>query len=428
MFMTMRWWSYVIWKILYPRVVPILIKLISALPENHSFRIWRDARLSKEPFAPNLEHQQQQLLVLCPSLGEYESSKHVTSALRREAPDLSVEVCFFSPSGYNHLRDRVDHDVRHVSYSPVDTNHAVDLFFKIRQVDIVLISSLSIWPVFLDALIKLNIPYHFIAVQVRPGFLKHLYYLSCKYYLERAATINTIDKLDSARLFSITSTASIVTCGDPRLGSIRDDLNHPNDIGDIAHYKGQSRLIIFASTHPADHKVIVPAINSSLNLGYKVIIAPHEIEHCSDVIEMLSTSAQLYSNWSKDEQNNILIIDRLGILKYLYRLCDIAYVGGGFSKGVHNIAEPLISGCPVIIGPNYKKSYLASNLIKAQITVPISNTSELIRSIETYVDTTYHKSVILKSKAILDEYEGATKRIIKAIKHSTKDSNKGRHL
>ena len=56
-----------------------------------------------------------------------------------------------------------------------------------------------------------------------------------------------------------------------------------------------------------------------------------------------------------DTEKNILLINKIGILKNIYKYCSIAYVGGGFGKGIHNTLEVASNNIPVIFGPNYKK-------------------------------------------------------------------------
>jgi 3-deoxy-D-manno-octulosonic-acid transferase len=46
----------------------------------------------------------------------------------------------------------------------------------------------------------------------------------------------------------------------------------------------------------------------------------------------------------------VLFIDNIGMLSSLYQFAKIAYVGGAFGKGLHNILEPIGFGVPVIFG------------------------------------------------------------------------------
>ena len=53
-------------------------------------------------------------------------------------------------------------------------------------------------------------------------------------------------------------------------------------------------------------------------------------------------------------KKNILIIDSIGILKYLYRYAQIVYIGGGMGhNGLHNILEPAVFNTG-LIGKNFK--------------------------------------------------------------------------
>ena len=58
-----------------------------------------------------------------------------------------------------------------------------------------------------------------------------------------------------------------------------------------------------------------------------------------------------------------IIIDPFGKLSSLYRYADVAYIGGGFGAGIHNLNEAAVYGMPVIFGPNHAKFKEAADLI-----------------------------------------------------------------
>jgi 3-deoxy-D-manno-octulosonic-acid transferase len=52
--------------------------------------------------------------------------------------------------------------------------------------------------------------------------------------------------------------------------------------------------------------------------------------------------------------SGILLVDRLGILRSIYRASDAAFVGGSWvPRGGHNLYEPAREGCPVFFGPSH---------------------------------------------------------------------------
>ena len=94
----------------------------------------------------------------------------------------------------------------------------------------------------------------------------------------------------------------------------------------------------------------------------------------------------------------------------IYQYGDIAYIGGGFGKGIHNILEPIAFNLPVVFGPNYSKSNEAKELIKIRCAFTINSFSSL-------------KDVILSIKKndnkitqkYIQEKSGASQKIIAHI-------------
>ena len=56
-------------------------------------------------------------------------------------------------------------------------------------------------------------------------------------------------------------------------------------------------------------------------------------------------------------------MDTVGRLSQLYWSGQVAYIGGGFSTGVHNVMEPAIARLPVFFGPRYTNFHEAEELI-----------------------------------------------------------------
>ena len=103
---------------------------------------------------------------------------------------------------------------------------------------------------------------------------------------------------------------------------------------------------------------------------------------------------------------NVLIIDSIGLLSNVYKYGDLAYIGGGFGSGIHNILEAVTFGLPVIFGPNYKKFNEAICLIKKKGAISISNYEELKIAINTF--NNFDKNIALD---YIKENSGAKKDI-----------------
>ena len=76
-----------------------------------------------------------------------------------------------------------------------------------------------------------------------------------------------------------------------------------------------------------------------------------------------------------------MIINTIGILSSVYKYGYIAYIGGGFGAGIHNILEAAVYGIPVVFGPKYKKFKEANDLIAKNASFTIKDYYEFEQTI-----------------------------------------------
>ena len=190
-------------------------------------------------------------------------------------------------------------------------------------------------------------------------------------------------------------------------------------IEEIEKFCSRSPVFIAGSTWPEDEKLIKDATANFPDL--KVIIAPHEIhkEHIDQLKTIFPNAvlhSQLKARSSQSIISNRLIIDNIGMLSKLYHYATIAYVGGGFNKGIHNTLEAAVYGKPVLFGPNYKKFKEAIGLIETGGGICISSSNELSVILQKFIS---HKSELeLSSKNSFDfvkQNKGATEKILHYI-------------
>jgi len=247
-----------------------------------------------------------------------------------------------------------------------------------------------------------------------------MYLRSLSKYIRNAEHIITIDEEDQLRLEKISKTQNIVIAGNPRIDSIIDQLKELDNNKLIASfYNRQSKelsKIIWGSTHKEDEQIIIPLIKNLTASGYRMVIAPHESNRAKTLADRLKSrdiKTALYSTYQEAADIEIIIIDQIGILKSLYQNCNIAYVGGGFSGGLHNIAEPLLSNCHTITGPNINNSKLAQLLADHNTLSVIQNSKELESVILNY--KLCELSILEKTNHIITKHKGAAPRVMDII-------------
>ena len=104
-------------------------------------------------------------------------------------------------------------------------------------------------------------------------------------------------------------------------------------------------------------------------------------------LELAKFQPKLLSKIKKDNIScNVLIIDEVGILADIYKYCKLAYVGSGFSDGVHSVIEPGIYGCAVSYGPNIELLDEAKYINQKGIGIMVHNEKDLCQFLNLYLD------------------------------------------
>ena len=314
----------------------------------------------------------------CSSLGEYEQGRPVLEAVKQQYPDVKTIVSFFSPSGYDAVKDKATAD-HHVICLPADTKANAKKFTGIVQPSLVLWVKYEYWFHYLNTIKQKNIPAILFSALFRNGqpFFKWYGYLWIQ-MLNCFTQIFVRDE-DSAHAIEEKGIKHVQVSGDTRFDRVIQILEGFEPVPGIPEFCGEEPVVVAGSTWEEDEEELAHLINT--NPAMRFIIAPHEIDevHLKD-IERLYKNTIRYSRLAenKNPEVNTLIIDNIGTLSRLYNYATVSYVGGGFGHdGVHNILEAAVYGRPVVFGPVYEKYREAAELIEAQGAFSVNSALEL---------------------------------------------------
>jgi 3-deoxy-D-manno-octulosonic-acid transferase len=130
------------------------------------------------------------------------------------------------------------------------------------------------------------------------------------------------------------------------------------------------KVIVIGSSWPEDEDVVIPAflaVRQELP-GTLMVIVPHEptLEHLEELERRLNGSVSSVRFSALNEYNGepVIIVDSIGILLMLYAAAQVAYVGGSFRQGIHNVLEAAVYGIPVLFGPRHKNSHEPGQLVE----------------------------------------------------------------
>jgi 3-deoxy-D-manno-octulosonic-acid transferase len=329
------------------------------------------------------------------SMGEFEQAKPVMAYLKAHFPHLIVILSFYSPSGFNHAAAYPHKDV--VCYMPVDTWRQAGMFIRLIRPVLAVVVRHDIWPNHMWRLKKESIPAVLIDASIsqkKVSTYKRFAFL-LKPFFACFDSIFVVSEENRQRFLTVFPWPQrIHNCGDSRYDQVYQR----------AHEKGKIRLLsekgIFQQQHcfiagsiwPGDEKNLLAAVDYFLSRNKKnrVILAPHEInrKHIHALVSYFDQKSALYSQLGPDSDWSfrILIIDKIGLLANLYGFASLAFVGGGFGSGIHNVLEPAAHGCAVAFGPKYQNSAEAVELIKRKSAFLVKNSRDAGELLQTLVD------------------------------------------
>ena len=298
------------------------------------------------------------------SLGEFEQGRPLMERLRRERPDCKILFTFFSPSGYEVRKDYPVADV--VCYLPFDTPLNARKFVRLARPEAAFFIKYEFWRNYIDVLHRQGIPIYSVSSIFREGQIFFRWY-GCGYArVLRRITHLFVQNEHSRLLLERLGVTDVTVVGDTRFDRVIDIRNaaKPVPLAE-AFVQGGGPVLVAGSTWPVDEEFLLPYFNRRPDL--KLIIAPHVVspDHLAAIEAALTRPAVRLSQATPDNvaAARCLIIDGYGLLSSIYRYATMAYVGGGFGVGIHNVPEAAVYGCPVLIGPNNKRFREAQALL-----------------------------------------------------------------
>ncbi len=397
-------------------ILPLFTPFSRKLKErHHGLKNWQSKLKAQTNNKPNI-------WLHCSSLGEYEDAIEVYDAIISSYKEYNFFLSFFSPSGY----EIVKHDKRYhyVFYMPLDTKKNARTLIDILNPKYALFSRSEIWPNYLEQLRKNQTSSILLSslIQQTSGFIKwparNLFRASFNsfqhIYCQDETTKNYLEEVFQCSSFSITGNTRI-----DRIYNATLEVALPKELEDFI---GSEFCVIVGSCLDKGEQMALSVIDKLSSIPIKWIIVPHEID-TTKIDQVVSKQPEQFIKYSNIQQltkeHNILYFDNVGQLKHLYRLADLAIIGGGFSKmGIHSILEPAVYGVPVTFGPNHRNYTAAIDLLDLGAARIHNNEAELEQFILNLFNNPPLPAFKEKIKNYVKKDTGASQKIIQHLKQN----------
>ena len=358
----------------------------------------------------------------CSSYGEYLQIEQIINGLKKKENNCIILLSFFSPSGFvNCKNDNVDCKI----YLPFDFLWTIKKAIKIVSPNAIVLANNDIWYNFLNVSQSKNIKTYLIGAESKQ-FHKNIF--STAYYIYKPiyfsfSKIFAVDENDQKDIFNYLKNktiSEIPITGNPRFDQViqRSKKQHEPDKIDIIK---REDILLMASMHKEDRNMILAQLIKYLkNTNIQVYWISHEPnsqenKYLSNIFNRNSLSTTVIDSIQSIGQidSRIVIINAVGVLADLYWTTKVAYIGGGFSSGVHNLMEPAVAGVPMIFGPRYKKFKEAVEIVSQNAGLSISKSIDFNKFLDFYFNSKENLTHSSKSaRNIILNHSGASVKIL----------------
>ncbi|MBL7698395.1 MAG: 3-deoxy-D-manno-octulosonic acid transferase [Chitinophagaceae bacterium] len=354
------------------------------------------------------------------SLGEFEQGRFLIENIRSNYPGACIVVTFFSPSGYEVMKNYQGADF--VFYLPEPTSKNAKRFITLLNPKLVLWIKYDYWYHYLREIQKRNIPLLLVSAIFRRRHAFFKWYGPLYAEMLRCFTWLFVQDESSLEQLQTIEIKNASVSGDTRFDRVIDIAANFTDVPLIREFTGNAPVIVAGSTWCEDEEEIDHYANTHPEI--KFIIVPHEIgdDHLEE-IEKLFRHTVRYSQLSANNnysEINTLIVDNIGMLSRIYKYATITYVGGGFGdEGVHNVLEAAVYGKPVIFGPVFNQFQEAIDLLEEGAAFTIDNALDLEKTLNNLLtDRELYRECCEAAEQYVKSKQGATKKILDYIQEN----------
>ncbi len=356
----------------------------------------------------------------CASLGEFEQGRPVIEAFRRDHPGHKILLSFFSPSGYEIRKNYQGAD--YIYYLPLDTKGNARRFLDIWKPQLAIFVKYEYWFNYIRAMEERGIPVVVVSAIFRPG--QHFFRWYGRWSRRQLGKVSWffVQNRDSLELLNGIDIQNASVSGDTRFDRVALISQRPQAFPQLQGLSGKTPVLVAGSTWPDDEDLLLHLFRNS-GTEMHMLIAPHEItaSGIDRLLREFGSTAVLFSSLRGLEtfprDKRVLIVDRIGRLSQLYQFATLAYVGGGFGKGIHNILEAATFGAPVFFGPAYRRFAEAVDLVERGGAFPVSDKQVLLQEVQNLLsEPAKLQQASRVCSSYVEDNKGGTEKIMASLK------------
>ena len=391
-------------------------------------KMWRGERAAVRLLKEKVDPDAQYVWFHAASLGEFEQGRPLMESLRREHPEYKILLTFFSPSGYEVRKDYKGADI--VCYLPLDTIRNSRRFLRAVRPVMAFFIKYEFWYNYFHILQHRGVPVYSVSSIFRKDQVFFRWYGRSYGKVLGCVTKFFVQNEESRKLLAGIGIDNAEVVGDTRFDRVLQIRDAAKRLPIVeAFCQGTAapaivdkdvrggKVFVAGSSWGPDEDIFIRYFND--HRDWKLIIAPHVIshEHLQQILSKLKRTVVRYTEATPETAANAecLIIDCFGLLSSVYSYGSVAYVGGGFGVGIHNVLEAAVWKMPVFFGPNNKHFQEAQWLLRSKGGIEVHDYDDFAATMN---DFNTHPQLISElggaAGKVVEEHTGATKRVMEA--------------
>lgn len=365
------------------------------------------------------------------SVGEVLSAEPLVAGIINHFKNSKVFISVSTKTGFEIANKRFKDTADAVFFYPYDLALSVKhMAVKIDPAFVVIVES-DIWPNFLFEMKKRTVPVVLVNARLSQrsfrGY-KRLAVFSKPVFLSFAG-ICTQSMADAERFRSLgVPSGRITVTGNIKFEQAGQFMPAPEieNLQRSIHIQPSQKVILAGSTHKGEEAILLEVFTKMKKEFSKLllIVAPRDPERAGSVQRIFESAGfhtvlmRKLDKIAPDSTFDVIVVDALGVLKKLYALADVAFVGGSLvACGGHNPLEPAVFCKPVIFGHDMSDFAEISNmLVAAGGAFRVQDAESLYKTVSTLLRD-HQKAQEMGKKAfkVFNDNKGAVEKTLKVI-------------
>jgi 3-deoxy-D-manno-octulosonic-acid transferase len=379
-------------------------------------KMWRGEREAFRILKEKVDPEAKYVWFHAASLGEFEQGRPLMEQLRKAHPEYKILLTFFSPSGYEVRKNYEGADI--ITYLPLDTITNARRFLRLVRPVMAFFIKYEFWYNYLHILKHRNVPVYSVSSIFRPDQVFFKWYGRQYGRVLHCFTYFFVQNEMSKDLLAKIGITNVSIVGDTRFDRVLQIKEASKQLPIVEAFKQDAKVFVAGSSWPPDEAIFIKYFNE--HRDWKMIIAPHVIgeDHLQQIEKLLEGRKVVrYTDAEKAALSDaeVLIVNCFGLLSSIYHYGDVAYVGGGFGVGIHNLLEAAVWDVPVFFGPNNQRFQEAQDL-KKNGGFEITNYEDFERQMNRFAeDEAYRTAQGQQAGQFVKQQTGATSQILSSV-------------